>query len=263
MNMRKHNRKNESSSGVKSYSKPSVHNPLVPSSDTTTPLSTNPKQWRKYETVESTILSVESHITIRPIVELSRKRISLLLEQEIVRVLSEGFNLMDYFSFEWMVNYLVGSQSIHTINGKKLSTVVYGASLILLQYRENWNLLYKKVPIHSDLKDSLERIFGKLSERKYQSRKTIYDLEKFLLFRIVDVNSVIERGQNTIRYTSYCKGYGESGRSVRRQSTRYSYELDRDDHETEPEEFFSFGVSIHDQEDLFYLEQRIKTERKA
>lgn len=263
--MRKHRQKTEKSSGyVNLVIKPSKSVvDLVPSSSTTAPPSTTPKQWRSTKTEKTFSLSLESHITIFAKVELSRKRVSLLLEQEIVRVCSEGLSVLDYFSFEWMLNYLVGSQSLHKVNGKKMSTVVYGAHLILLQYKDNWNLLYQKAPIHKELKETLQEIFGTLSDRKYQARKTIYDLEKFLLVKIEDVNSIIDRSQSSVRYSSYCKGYGEGGRSARHQSTRYSYELDRDDSETEPEEFFSFGTSIHDQEDLFYLEQLIRREKKA
>ena len=104
--------------------------------------------------------------------------------------------------------------------------------------------------------------FGSFSDRKYQSRRKIYNLEKFLLVKIEDVNSVFERSSNSVRYSSYCKGYGESGRSVRKQRTRYSFELDRDDHEVEPEEFYSFGNTIHEQEDLFEIEQLLRRQKE-
>lgn len=257
--MRKHSRKSNFRNII-NMSSPSVQRDLVPCSDTTAPPSTAPKQWRKEQMDKTFSLSIESHITIRPVVELSRKRVSLLLEQEIVRVNSEGFNLLDYFSFEWMLNYLIGSNSVHEVNGNKMSTVVYCAHLILLQFRENWSFLYQKSSLLSELSSLIERIFGNISDRKYQGRNSVYQIDKFLQVRIENVNSITERSQNSIRYSSYCKGYGEGGRSVRRQSTRYSDELDRDDSENEiPEEFFSFGKSIHDQEDLFYLEQLILT----
>jgi len=263
--MRKHSRR--ISSGMQSIvisPNPRISGKLP---DTTIPPSTDLFKWRDTVAENTTYsLSIFTHISLWAKVELSRKRISLLLEQEIVRVASQGFSLLDYFSFEWMLNYLIGSQSIHKVNGKKMSTVVYCAYLILLQYRENWNLLFKKSDIHPDLKEFVEKNFGSLSDRKYQSRKQIYQLEKFLMLKVEDVMNVIERDKfsNSVRYSSYCKGYGEGGRSVRKQSTRYSFELDRDDHIFEiPEEFYSFGKSIHDQEDLFYIEQQILNSREA
>lgn len=230
---------------------------------TTTPPSTDLNGKWKSKTEKTFSLSIESHITIFSKVELTRKRISLLLEEEILRVSSEGFSLIDYFSFEWMLNYLVGSSSIEKLNGKKLSVVAFCANLILLAYRNNDNLLYQKVKIHKILQEFIIENFGSYSDRKYQSRKLIYNLDKFLLIKIEDVNSVFERSQSSVRYSSYCKGYGEGGRSARKQRTRYSFELDRDDHEVEPEEFYSFGFSIHEQEDLFEIEQIIKREKKA
>lgn len=260
--MRKHSRK--SNFRDDSMLTLSVQKVLVPSPDTTIPPSTNLSRWRKIPTeVKTFSLSIESHITIRPQVELSRKRVSLLLEQEIVRVNSEGFNLLDYFAFEWMLNYLIGSNSVREVNGKQMSVVVYCCHLILLQYRENWSFLYKRTSLLSELSSLIGEIFGDISDRKYQGRNSVYQIDKFLLVKIENVNSISERSQNSVRYSSYCKGYGEGGRSVRRQSTRYSDELDRDDSIVEiPEEFFSFGKSIHYQEDLFFLEQLILEKKK-
>jgi len=261
--MRKHSRKVFDSLRT-------IHNTFLPTQressilpNTTAPLSTNSSQWRNLRTEKTFSLSIESHITIFAKVELSRKRVSLLLEQEIVRVSSEGFSLLDYFCFEWMLNYLIGSSSLHEVNGKKMSTAVYAGHLILLAFRDNWEFLYKKNSIHPLLKEFIEEKLGKYSDRKYQGRNSLYQLDKFLLVKIENVNSVFERSQNSVRYSSYCKGYGESGRSVRKQKTRHSYELDRIDTEPVPEEFYSFGKEIHDQEDLFEIEQIILKEKKT
>jgi len=261
--MRKHSRSSNTSgliSNISSFNSKRVSGTLP---GTTTPPSTDPYGKWKSKIDKTFSLSIESHITIFSKVELSRKRISLLLEEEILRVCSEGFSLIDYFSFEWMLNYLVGSQKLHELNGKKMSSVCYCANLILLAYRNNESLLYEKAKVHSILQQFVIENFGSYSDRKYQARRLIYNLEKFLLIKIEDVNSVFERSQNSIRYSSYCKGYGEGGRSARKQRTRYSYELDRDDHEVIPEEFYSFGNTIHEQEDLFEIEQIILREKKA
>lgn len=260
--MRKHSRKSNFQNLI-SEPTPIPQRVLVLPPDTTAPLSPSLGRKRKSRIERMTYnLSIESHITIRPRVELSRKRISLLLEQEIVRVNSEGINLLDYFLFEWCMNYLIGSSPINEIKWNKMSTAVLAAHSILLQYRQNWNLLYQKTQLHPDLRNLLEDIFGKYSDRKYQGRKPIYQLEKFLEVRIEDVNSVFERSQNSVRYSSYCKGYGESGQSVRRQRTRYNYELDRDDSEIPSRERNSFERELHYQEDLYYLEQSIIMEKR-
>jgi len=262
--MRKHSRKSNNSRSINQMSSPIVQRDPVFPPDTTAPLSPSLGRKRKSRIENLTYnLSIESHITIRPRVELSRKRISLLLEQEIVRVNSEGMNLLDYFMLEWCMNYLVGSSLIHEIKFEKMSTAVLAAHTILTQYSENWNLLFQRTSLHPDLSSLLEQIFGKYSDRKYQGRKQIYQLDKFLEVRIENVDSVFERSQNSIRYSSYCKGYGESGRSVRRQKTRYSFELDRDDNEiVTPEEKDPFGIAFRNLLDLYEVEQKILTERK-
>jgi len=260
--MRKHSR-SSNTSGI-------IQNNLLPAQrasgflpGTTTPPSTKllSERWRS-KTQQALQLSIESHITIYSKVELSRKRISLLLEQEVVRVASEGLSLEDYFAFEYMLNYLVGSQSIHNVNGRKMSSVVYCANLILLAYRNTENLLYQKSEIYPDLKEFIDEHFGKLTDRKYRGRGQIYIREKFLSVKIEDVNSYFERKPGSVRYSAYCKGYGEGGRSARKQKTRYSYELDRDDREIIPEEFFSFWKELHDQEELFEIEQNIREFKK-
>lgn len=259
--MRKHTRRVKSSGTIQSSLLPAQRaTGFLPG--TTTPPSTNPNSRWRSKTERTYNLSIESHITIYSKVELSRKRISLLLEQEIVRVSSEGFSLLDYFAFEWMLNYLIGSQSLHEVSGKKMSTVVYCAYLILLAYRNSENLLYKESEIFSDLKEFIDENFGRLSDRKYQARKQIYSREKFLSVKIEDVDSYFERKSGSVRYSAYCKGYGEGGRSARKQKTRYSFELDRDDHEVLPEEFYSSWKEIHDQEELFVIEQIIKNSKK-
>lgn len=261
--MRKHSR-NSNVSGLNSHSALSKEIrvcSILP--NTTAPLSTNPQNWKSKRTEKTFSLSIVSHITILSKVELSRKRVSLLLEQSILRIASEGMSIQDFFCLEWMLNYLVGSLSLEKVNGKKLSVVVRLTNLILFSYLENDNLLYNKTPLNSEIKNWIEDNLGNFSDRKYQGRNSLYQIDKFLLFRIEDVNTVFERSQNSVRYSSYCKGYGESGRSVRKQKTAFSYELDRDDSESKPEEEYSFWNEIHYQEDLFYLEQKIRKEKKA
>jgi hypothetical protein len=262
--MRKHTKKNKIS-GLNSQLTLSFQNrePGI-RPNTTAPLSTNSLQnWKSKQMEKTFSLSIVSHITIYSKVELSRKRVSLLLEQSILRVNSEGFSIQDYFCFEWMFNYLVGSGSLETVNGKKMSMIVYLTYLILKTYQKNENLLYEKTSLNSELSSWISENLGTLNDRKYQGRNSLYRIDKFLLFRIENVETIFERSQNSIRYSSYCKGYGESGRSVRKQKTRFSYELDRDDSENKPEEFYSFWNEIHYQEDLFYLEQQLRKERKA
>jgi len=234
----------------------SVHNPLVSDSDTTAPPSTNLS--RRSKPRQKNLISEEfsSHFTIRSKVKLTVKMVSLLLEIESIRVASDGFTISDYFAFDWMVNFLKGNHDFHEVLGEKSSLSCYLGYIILLSFRNRWNSLMEKNYLDQELVKWIHENIGATWDRKYQSRKQNYYLSKFLEIRIVDVKDLIDRSDNSVRYTSYCKGYGEGGRSVRHQKTRFSYELDRDDNEIElPEEFFSSSSSLHCQEDLYFLEQ--------
>jgi len=234
-------------------------------SDTTDPLSPFQNN-REYNEIEKPVsLTCSSHITIRTRVRLTEKMVSLLLWRETIRVAFEGFSIQDYFSFNWMVEFLKGDSDIHEMRGEKSSLSCYLGYLVLLSFKDNWNPLLLKQPLDKRLVKLIAENFGDIHDRVYQSRTQYYELSKFLYFQIVDVEEIFERKSgNSVRYTSYCKGYGESGRSVRRSLTRYSYELDRDDSVNEiPEEFFSFGKSIHNQEDLYSLEQQIRRDHRG
>jgi hypothetical protein len=247
--MRKHSRRKSPvclSDPVPNRAHCSIPGPLP---DTTAPLSHEPQASARVSSSKTFSLTIETHITIYAKVELSRKQVGLLLEQEVLRVSQVGFCLLDWFSFEWMINYLgdnflvrsfrlnlVSSREKKEVNltGKpsspsKLFSVIELAKLILRSYTENSNLLYDRVPLQNKVAQLIKETLGELSDRTHQGRSPVYAPEKFLVVKIEDVrNSLLERRTNSTRYTSYCKGYGESGRSVRKQRTRYSDELDRE-----------------------------------
>jgi len=252
---------NEKISGCPLVS-PSKRIPLAPSPDTAVPLSTKSRAIGGVPKIEKPDISSNvSHFTIRSKVKLTEKIVRLLLEVEAIRVCQEGFSIQDYFSFNWMVEYLRGDHDpIDNNSSSKTNFSVRLARIILLSFKGKWNLLLEKNPLDPRIVKWIEdNLLDKNSSRTYQSRKQYYQLSKFLEFRIVTVEDLIERSGNSIRYTSYCKGYGESGRSVRHQRTRFSYELDRDDSpENLPEEIFSSDKYQHYQEDLFYLEEEIQ-----
>jgi len=75
-----------------------------------------------------------------------------------------------------------------------------------------------------------------MSERTYNSRKGHWNPENWLSIRTVGIDSLIERSGNSQRYSSYCKGYGESHPSAHLKKTKPSVELDGVE-ATEPQAF--------------------------
>jgi hypothetical protein len=72
------------------------------------------------------------------------------------------------------------------------------------------------------------------------------------------VDTIIDRTGNTERYSSYCKGYGESHPSAHNQKTKTSFELDGGDLK-DPEDF-----SLKEIQRLLLLNQlEIRTKFRA
>jgi hypothetical protein len=68
-----------------------------------------------------------------------------------------------------------------------------------------------------------------MTKDSYNSRFNHWRPERYLKLRIVPVDVIIERNGNSVRYTSYCKGYGEGTGTARRGKTPQSFELDGED----------------------------------
>jgi len=73
--------------------------------------------------------------------------------------------------------------------------------------------------------------------------------EIWLTIKTVDVDEIIERTGNTERYSSYCKGYGESHPSAHYKKTGPSAELDGESTEIPKE------ISLQELQKLLCLTQ--------
>lgn len=202
-------------------------------------------------------IELEVHLTVRPLVELSRRKVSLLLENYLYRVTLEGIDLEGYLYIEWMNNYLRGNRDPYELKEEKERLVIRLSDLLLRSCRENWTTLGERSPVDKEVTYWIHNLLDPTG-RKFSSRKIYYQLEKFLEFRTVPVSSVFEREGNSIRYSSYCKGYGESRRMGRRQKTRPSFELDGKE-TSKPGEVSLEFISIYFSLNL--LEEKLKMKR--
>jgi hypothetical protein len=151
--------------------------------------------------------------------------VSLLLEAYLIRLVREGWDLSSYLVLEWMNGYLRGSKDPYELKEEKERLVIRLSDILLQSVRNQPTLLDSKQTIDSDVTYWITTLLDPTG-RKYASRKIHYHLEKFLEVRAVPVSSIYEREGHSVRYSSYCKGYGESSRMGRRQKTRTSFELD-------------------------------------
>lgn len=149
----------------------------------------------------------------------------LLLENYLYRVTLEGFDLKAYIYIEWMNSYLRGSILPEELKEEKERIVVRLSDLLLESFSGKEILIDDYSPVDRDVVFWIRELLDPTG-RKFSSRKIYYQLEKFLSLRAVPVTSIYERDAHSVRYSSYCKGYGESSRMGRRQKTKFSYELD-------------------------------------
>jgi len=106
----------------------------------------------------------------------------------------------------------------------------------------------QKIQLSYELKEFILKTELIMDKRTYMSRKGHWNPEKWIRISTVAVETIFERSGNSERYSSYCKGYGESHKSLHYKKTRPSAELDGE--EPEPRE-----IRLSEYQDLFNLNQ--------
>lgn len=187
-------------------------------------------------------------LTVRPKVELSRYRISMLLEIVTYECVKYGVGFTSWLTLEWLFSSLIGSHRVWEIRDINERRVLLAAELVLLTTQNQWLSLDEKETLPSEIREYLLNNRLLCSERTFNSRFEFWRPEKFLEVRAVRMDVFMERESNSVRYSSYTKGYGESSRMGRRQKTRNSAELDGEDDER-PE----VVLTLSEIQNLFYL----------
>jgi len=200
-------------------------------------------------------------MTVRTsLTQITRKQASILLMCLIVRSLSTGVDISMYLSLEYLLTLLVrnGHRPEEVKDEKERKTVML-AELILTFVRGNWITLSDREKLPKELVQKIIDTGWLPNNQTLGSWKQYYVPEKFLEFRIVPLETLMDRNDKTEPYSSYTKGYGNGGQRSRTTKTRYSSELDGEDFEDHikiPLEDFETFTSI-----LAMLEQA-KAERR-
>lgn len=167
----------------------------------------------------------EVQVTVRSLVELSRSGYCKLAGFVLSEVLEKGIGVTDWILCEYLYSYLLGSKT-DPLQRKDLKEreISYLLKIILLS--GTWMGLSDKRQLPDDIKQLLLESPWVPKGRQKGSWSTYWQVEKFLEIRLVPLDLFLERSRGTSRYSSYCKGYGESSRMGRRQKTPPSAELD-------------------------------------
>jgi len=173
----------------------------------------------------SRTISFDVQVTVRSKVDFTRRQLCMLSGIALSDVIGQGLSLSDWMILEYLYSSLLGNKlSPYEMKDQ----VEFELSLLLkiVLLAGDWMSFEKKVQLPEDVRQLIlsSRLVPK--GRTKASWRQSWDIKKFIEIQTVPLDVLLERSSNTSRYSSYCKGYGESSRMGRRQKTRPSAELD-------------------------------------
>lgn len=175
-------------------------------------------------------ISSDYHLTAQLMVHLERRQISLLVGILCYQAVHFGVTFQMYLSLLHMFEILMGNKSLAGEVKDKYERLSVKLSQVVLRDFAGEDLSFTD-PISMSLgtKKLLLNSKALISHDTYRSRFVHWRPERFIRLKTVPVDVVIERNGNSVRYSSYCKGYGEGTGTARRGKTPTSFELDGED----------------------------------
>lgn len=163
---------------------------------------------------------------------LTRKHFRLMLDCLLYEIVTEGIDIKKYLMLEHLMSTLLGSKlnplDLSNENERRVTLIAQ----ILMRDLRGLEFSASDTQKVFLTKETIETLVSNdliMSKRTYGSRRVYWDPGKFLSIKTVSVETIIERSGNSERYSSYCKGYGESHQSAHNQKTKPSFELDGGD----------------------------------
>jgi hypothetical protein len=170
-------------------------------------------------------ISFDVQVTVRSKLDLTRKQLCMLTGIALSDVAEKGLGLSDWMVLEWLYSSLLGNkQTPYERKDPKEFELSLLCKIVLLS--GTWMGLEGKVKLPQDTQELILNSRFVPKGRTKASWRQSWNIAKFIEIRAVPLDVLLERSKGTNRYSSYCKGYGESSRLGRRQKTRPSAELD-------------------------------------
>lgn len=196
---------------------------------------------------QSTEVTLTVQITNK---SLTRKHLRMVLDVLLYEIVKRGATLQEMLFLVHLYQLLIGSKDYPVELNDEHERRLCLLSEIIIKALSGKDLETDKG--RQVVEDSLSRELIDsgfiMNERTYQSRRGHWDPAKWMKIRAVGLDSFIERSEKTERYSSYCKGYGESHPSTHKRKTRPSAELDGQ--EPEPQ-----AIRLSELKRLLYLNQ--------
>lgn len=206
------------------------------------------------------VYSRDYQLTVRSKITLTRRQQSLLLDILNYQSVYFGMSFGMYLCMEFLSGMLIGNKAdpLEIRDSKERLTVMVSQILLSSLGDSDLNLIIRN-DIHPAISQKLIEEKLLMEKRVYGSRHFVYKPEAILEIRTVPLDVYFERQKgNSERYSSYCKGYGESHPSARKLKTKPSFELDGEQKDVD-------SISLRDLHSLFILtslEVRAKFHRK-
>lgn len=179
------------------------------------------------ETDLNSLCSSDYHLTVQLSVHLERRQISLLLGILCYQAVHFGVTFPIYLSILHLNEVLIGQKTKASEIKNRYERLSVELSQVIIRDLAGQALSFDEpIRVSRKTRELLLKTKALMSRDVYKSRFNHWRPERFLRLVTVPVDVVIERSGNSIRYSSYCKGYGEGGRTARRGKTPPSFELD-------------------------------------
>jgi len=183
----------------------------------------------------------EFQMTIQSREKLGPRRSAILLTVCCVEAIEGGSDLSSYLALNFLLE--LNRSYIRTSNVNldvtKKAIALAEATMISLRGAK-WVGLLDRVRVTQEVREHLQALPWYPTLRTYRSWQEYYVPQRLLELRIVPLEQFLEHSGNTQPYSSYTKGYHESGRGYRRDGmvygegrTPFDPEID-EDRELEP-----------------------------
>lgn len=201
------------------------HGDVSPAGVSTVP-STNPSGGES--DIQNPLISSDYHLTVKIVnSQLTRRQISLLLGVLCYQAVHYGVNFGMYLSLLHLNEILLGNKIKASEVKDKYERLSVLLSQVIIRDLAGKDLsLTENRRLSEKTTNLLLNSRGLMTRDTYKSRFNHWRPERFLSIRTVPVDVIIERNGNSVRYSSYCKGYGEGTGTARRGKTPPSFELD-------------------------------------
>lgn len=198
-----------------------------------------PKTSTDLEVPSSPTMNVEIQWTVRPKVKLNPYQESMILKYLVAECCADaGWSFENYLRAFYLYDQLSGSGGPRQIRDPRTRLVC------LLAY-----VCLKYIPVDGDLKCEPLIAFLQTDQFVSVNRRVLGSIirwggDNWLQVRAEPLELLLNRSGDSVRYSSYCKGYGEGGSlSAQTKRTRPSAELDGED-EDRPGIFDPYGQSF-------------------